>query len=94
MHARQVDPRDQTLEVDDPRYRVYFWTESAACEEWELVETDLDEVLIWINQHADGRTHSLWVVLQRGSGVELVRLRGIDPPAASATWPAWAVEVR
>ena len=94
MRARRVDPRDQTLEMNDPRYRVYFWTESSACEEWELTETDLDEVLIWLSQHADGRTHSLWVALQRDAEVELVRSRGIDPPASADTWPAWAMEAR
>jgi hypothetical protein len=94
VRAYQVDPRDQIFGVDAPRYRVYYWTGSSSCSEWELTEADLDEVLAWVRQHADGRTHSLWVVLRRDAGVELVRLRGIDPPAPADTWPAWAVEVR
>lgn len=94
MRARPVDPRDQTSEEDAPRYRVHFWGETSASDEWELTETDLDEVLDWIRANADGRRHSLWAVLERGDRVELVRLRGIDPPAAPSTWPPWAVEVR
>ena len=30
MDVRPVDPRDVRWEVDRPRYRVYFWTGSAA----------------------------------------------------------------
>ena len=93
MLARPVDPRDQTSEIDDPAYRVYFWAGSA-CDEWELTEADLDEVLAWVAQNSRGRTHSLWVVRRHGPGRELIRLRGIDPPAPADTWPAWAVEVR
>jgi hypothetical protein len=37
MKVELVDPRDQTLQVADPAYRVYFWTEGgSAKEEWEL----------------------------------------------------------
>ena len=93
MRARPVDPRDQTSEIDDPAYRVYFWA-GFACEEWELTEADLDEVLTWVDQIANGRTHSLWVVRRKHTGVQLIRLRGIDPPAAADSWPAWAVEAR
>ena len=94
MRARPVDPRDQTSEVDDPAYRVTFWA-GYASSQWELTEADLDEVLTWIDQTANGRTHSLWVVRhEEDSGLELIRLRGIDPPATPDTWPPWAVEVR
>ena len=42
MKAALIDPRDKTLQVDDPTYRVYFWAgDGAAKEEWELAETDL-----------------------------------------------------
>lgn len=94
MLAGQVDPRDQTLEVSAPCYRVYFWAVASTSDEWELTEADLDEVLVWIGQNANGRTHSLWIVLHRDDEVELVRLRGIDPPAPADNWPPWATEVR
>jgi hypothetical protein len=36
VDVRAVDPRDQTSEVDDPAYRVYFWTSGgAACDEYD-----------------------------------------------------------
>jgi len=91
-----VDPRDQVSEVDDPAYRVYFWPSPTACEEWELREADLDEVLEWVAADGAGRPHSLWVsipdVSDVRSGVRLIRLRGVDPPAPPETWPDWATE--
>lgn len=94
MRALPVDPRDQTSEVVAPSYRVFFWDRPTSCEEWELSEVDLDEVLAWISARADGRAHSLWAVVQRDAGVEHVRLRGVDPPAPADVWPAWAAEAR
>ena len=94
MRARPVDPRDQTSEVVDPRYRVFFRVSPTWAEEWELTETDLDEVLGWISQNGRGRPHSLWVVVATDGGVQHIRLRGIDPTAPADTWPAWAVETR
>jgi hypothetical protein len=42
MRAEFIDPRDQTLQVDDPTYRVFFWTEGGgAKEEWEVQELTL-----------------------------------------------------
>lgn len=79
MRARPVDPTDQTLEVDDPAYRVYYWTGFSECDEWELAEADLDEVLAWSTRtQPAARTASGWS-LYRDAEVELVRLRGIDP---------------
>ncbi|HEY0238676.1 MAG TPA: hypothetical protein VGC37_08525 [Friedmanniella sp.] len=94
MLASPVDPRDQTSEVDDPAYRAYFWDSSGACDEWELTGADLDEVLAWVRASSRGRSHSLWAVVRIGDDTQLVRLRGIDPPAALDTWPSWAKEAR
>jgi len=94
MRARPVDPRDQTFEVADPRYRVFFWTSPTCSDEWELTETDLDEVLDWIRQNGNGRPHSLWAVTDNGDGLGHIRLRGTDPTAPADSWPAWAVEAR
>lgn len=92
MLASPIDPRDQTSEVDDPAYRVYFWNSPWSCEEWELIQADIDEVLEWIRANGRGRPHSLWAVVHAQQDVRLVRLRGIDPTAAPDTWPAWATE--
>ena len=94
MLASPIDPRDQTSEVDDPVYRAYFWDSPASCDEWELAEADIDEVLEWVRANGRGRPHSLWVVVRGEQGVQLVRLRGIDPTAAPDTWPAWATEAK
>lgn len=95
MQARPTDPRDQTSQVDDPTYQVYFWAEGASAkEEWELSETDLDEVLDWISSRANGRSHSLWAVTRSAGGTCLVRLRGIDLDADRDSWPCWAEPTR
>ncbi|WP_166878846.1 MULTISPECIES: hypothetical protein [unclassified Salinibacterium] len=91
MQARTIDPRDQTTEVVDPAYRVFFWT-GMECEAWELSEADLDEVLSWIAANSAGRMHSLWAVTRSLGEVELVRLRGFDPTAPVDTWPRWSAE--
>lgn len=92
--ASPIDPRDQTSEIDDPAYRAYFWDSPQACDEWELTEADLDEVLSWVQANSRGRPHSLWAVVRRDQDVELIRLRGIDPTADPGTWPIWAEETR
>jgi hypothetical protein len=92
--ASPIDPRDQTSEVDDPAYRAYFWDNPGACDEWELREADIDEILDWFRANSKGRPHSLWVVVRSDQVVQLIRLRGIDPPAALDTWPTCAKEAK
>jgi hypothetical protein len=95
VKAASIDPRDQTSQVDDAAYRVYFWAgDGAAKEGWELAETDLSEVLAWIPTRSDGRPHSLWAVTRIGADVTLIRLEGMDLDAGVKAWPAWAQEVR
>jgi hypothetical protein len=91
MKVELVDPRDQTLQVADPAYRVYFWTEGGSVkEEWELSGADLDEVLEWIPSHSRGRSYSLWAVTRRPGEVCLIRLQGMDLDSGSADGPSWA----
>ncbi|WP_152970323.1 hypothetical protein [Frigoribacterium sp. RIT-PI-h] len=95
MKAVPIDPRDQTSQLDDPTYRVYFWSaDGAAKEEWELSEADLGEVLDWVATSSGGRRHSLWAVTSTMINVTLIRLEGIDLDADAEAWPAWAQEVR
>ena len=94
MRAVGVDPRDQRWEDNGPAYRVYFWKADAHCEEWQLTEADIDEVLAWADANADGRCMSVWVVQGDTEGVSLIRLAGVDPPADSSVWPSWAVPRR
>jgi hypothetical protein len=89
-----VDPRDQTEEVDEPRYRVYFW-QGGGSDEYEVTGADVQEVLHWADSNGRGRTYSLWVCItaQNGEGVKLVRLAGWDPPAGDLNRPQHAVTV-
>ena len=94
MRAELIDPRDQTSQIDDPRYRVYFWdADGGAKEEWQLSGADLDEVLEWIPSQSQGRTHSLWAVTRTATGVCLIRLRGIDLDTEPNQRPIWAKQV-
>ncbi len=47
-----VDPRDQTWEVDAPRYRVYFHERSGASDEYEISGANVAEVLTWLRRSA------------------------------------------
>ncbi len=52
MSVAQVDPRDQLWANDSPAYRVYFWSGDSSCDEWQLTEADIDEVLAWADEEA------------------------------------------
>jgi hypothetical protein len=91
MKTEIIDPRDQTLQIEDPTYRVDFWAEDGgAKEEWELSGTDLDEVLDWIPARSQGRSYSLWAVTRKAGEVCLIRLQGIDLDSGADVWPTWA----
>lgn len=86
--ARPVDPRDQWWEVDHPAYRVYFFVQPDpgppsgwASDEWEITGADVDEVLTWARENADGRRFIVYVRVDHGDGLGLVRLLGSDPNA-------------
>ncbi|MCZ2820046.1 hypothetical protein O2V63_06890 [Modestobacter sp. VKM Ac-2977] len=66
MEVRGVDPRDVGWEVDQPRYRVYFWWGTAdpagsppgqSCDEYELTGPDVAaaSVLAWAAEQAGER---------------------------------------
>ena len=89
-----VDPRDQTSEVDAPRYRVCLWNGSDS-DEYEITGADVPEVLARADRSAAGRTYSLWACLPAGQdvGVNLVRLAGWNPPAGDVGRPDHAVTI-
>jgi len=76
-----VDPRDQTWEVDAPRYRVYFHERSGASDEYEISGANVAEVLTWAEEERRGRTLVLYVCAPT-DGLGLLRLAGTDPNAA------------
>lgn len=77
--VRQVDPRDQAWEVDDPDYRVYFWGVDGRADEWELAGCDVQEAVQWARENAGGRTFTLYAVAVSPEGAGLIRLLGADP---------------
>ena len=78
MRARPVDPRDTYWEQDDPVYRVHFW-QGQISSEWEVDGADVDEVLNWAQEHAQGRSFVLYARIVKNDGPGLIRLLGTDP---------------
>jgi hypothetical protein len=66
-------------------------------DEYEITGSDVHEVIQWADDHATGRTYSLWVCVPEGTddrlGLNLVRLAGWDPTASDFSRPAHAVGV-
>lgn len=85
MKINLVDPRDQTWEIHEPRYRVYFHGPAGASDEREITGADVAEVIQWADLHRDGRTYVLYVCVP-GVDLGLVRLAGFDPNS-SRGWP-------
>ena len=95
VRIRPIDPRDETWGVDDPDYRVYFWSRPPGppeipidsvmwvCEEYEISGApDVDAVLDWARATVGpDRLFTMYVVVKSGTDVGLVRLRGVDPTA-------------
>lgn len=79
LDVRPVDPRDQTWEVHEPRYRVCFWDVDASSDEWELTGCDVEEALQWAQDSAGGRRFTLYAVAVDAKDVGLLRLLGVDP---------------
>jgi hypothetical protein len=78
MQTMGVDPRDQTGELEDPRYRVYFWAGTAS-DEWEISGADVQEVLARAEANRGDRTYTLYACVPEKDGLGLVRLAGEDP---------------
>ncbi|WP_446666950.1 hypothetical protein [Flexivirga sp. B27] len=80
MEVIGVDPRDQTWEVDPPKYRVYFHSDSGVSDEYELAGVDIDAVMAWAHINRADRTFVVYACVPDGeSNVGLVRLAGYDP---------------
>jgi hypothetical protein len=75
-----VDPRDQRSAVNQPSYRVYFFTAEGSSDEYRVTEAELEEVLAWVeaNRGAD-RTYVLYMEHEDDDGITLFRLSGVDP---------------
>jgi hypothetical protein len=78
MDIKSVDPRDQTWEVTDPSYRVYFHDANGASDEYEVTDADVTEVLAWAEARRGARTFVLYTCVPV-NGLGLLRLAGRDP---------------
>jgi hypothetical protein len=78
MDIRTVDPRGQTWEIWQPKYRVHFHDKTGAAEEYEIEGVDVAEVMAWADAQRDGRTFVLYACVPC-DGLGLLRLAGIDP---------------
>ena len=56
MDTRGVDPRDQTWEIKQPTYRVYFHDSKGAADEYEVEGADVADVLAWAESRSGDRT--------------------------------------
>lgn len=79
VQAHGVDPRDTRWEQDEPTYRVHFWTPGRSSE-WEVSGADVDEVLRWAADHAEGRSYVVYARIIGAEGPGLIRLLGTDHP--------------
>ena len=84
MDIQPVDPRDIRWEMDDPAYRVYFWSPRPPgsgwiCEEWEITGADVAGVQEWAAEQANGRPFVLYARAETADGPGLIRLQGAEP---------------
>ncbi len=86
VEIKNVDPRDQTWEVDQPSYRVYFHDADGTSEEYEISSVDVGEVLAWAEERRGRRSYVLYACIP-SRGLGLVRLAGTDPNDASPFTP-------
>lgn len=87
MEVTAVDPRDQTWELDQPRYRVYFHDAVGATDEHEVMRADVGQVIAWAEAQRGERAYVLYVCVPR-DGLGLVCLAGVDPNAAAPSVPS------
>ena len=84
LRVRPVDPRDQSWELWNPRFRVYFWRslgdDACMSREFELDGGDVGAALAWAAEQAvDQEIYTVYCVVEGTAGIGLVRLTGDDP---------------
>jgi hypothetical protein len=79
MDIRPIDPRDETWQIVRPRFRVYFWTDTAS-EEFELSGTTVHSAIEWAESRRGDRTYTLYACADV-DGLGLICLAGEDPSA-------------
>lgn len=80
LSASPVDPRYTDLLDEEPTYRVDFWTDDVASDEWRIDgASDVHEVLAWADDHANGRSVAIYVETVHEHGIGLARIAGREP---------------
>ncbi|GAB3251445.1 hypothetical protein GCM10027562_11510 [Arthrobacter pigmenti] len=80
LKVTPVDPRYVSQEIENPVYRVDFWTKDRASEEHRLENaSSVDDVLEWAEANRRGRYVVIWVEYGYRGGTGLCRLRGWEP---------------
>lgn len=94
---RRIEARDVGWEIEQPSYRVHFWTRPAhsnaapTVTEFEITDTDVADVLGWAQRTAGNRTFALYAVCDLGGSKGLIRLSGEDPTRSPSPQPSWPV---
>jgi hypothetical protein len=78
VHVAPIDPRDQSWEVPQPAYRVYFHDARGASYEYEVSGANVKGVLEWADAESGDRTYVLYACATM-NGLGLLRLQGHDP---------------
>jgi hypothetical protein len=78
VHVALIDPRDQSCEVPQPAYRVYFHDARGASFEYEVSGAEVKNVLEWADAEKGDRTYVLYACATT-NGLGLLRLQGHDP---------------
>lgn len=91
MNIRPIDPRDIQWQIDDPAYRVTFWSEREstsgtpawAASEFEVTGPGLEaeDVISWAREHGKDAAHTVVYALvdRRDGRPGLIRLTGREP---------------
>ncbi|MDT5264359.1 MAG: hypothetical protein QOI90_985 [Mycobacterium sp.] len=82
MDIRAVDTRDQTWEISQPKYRVYFQDENGATDEYKVEGAEVAEVMAWAEAQRNGRTIALYACVPH-CGLGLLRVQAVTPRHAN-----------
>lgn len=86
VQVTPIDPRDQTWEISQPSYRVYFHDAGGASDEYQISGVDVRTVLAWAEAERRDRTYVVYASVPT-DGVGLLRLQGrIRTPERRRTW--------
>lgn len=85
VKASGVDPRYVSQEELDPVYRVDFWDENRASDEYRLENAQsVHDVVSWAEANRHGRHVVIWVEYAYEGGTGLTRLLGWEPTDESS----------